>query len=199
MVRQFLSDVRWPSGTDYLLIDTPPGTSDEHISLAETLLSLTAGTGKLAGAVVVTTPQAVSTADVKKELNFCRKVAVPVLGVVENMAGFVCPHCAECTDLFGRGGGEKMAKEFGVGFLGSVPLDPQFGRLVEEGRRGQYPEGTKVEGKPFVGSEANVEVAEEEGLVGKYRSCSLCPIFERITGSLIGKIVRREGAIPDAI
>jgi hypothetical protein len=199
MVRQFLSDVCWPPGTDYLLIDTPPGTSDEHISLAETLLSLTAGTGKLAGAVVVTTPQAVSTADVKKELNFCRKVAVPVLGVVENMAGFVCPHCAECTDLFGTGGGEKMAAEFGVGFLGSVPLDPQFGRLVEEGRRGHYPEGTQVEGRAFTGDGDGAGMEEADGLVDKYTSCSLCPIFERITRGLVEKIERGEGVVPAAV
>ncbi|KAL9135732.1 MAG: hypothetical protein Q9175_003074, partial [Cornicularia normoerica] len=85
MVRQFLSDVLWPP-TDYLLIDTPPGTSDEHISLAETLQSRSLP-GQLAGAVIVTTPQAVAISDVKKEVNFCRKVGVEVLGVVENMSG----------------------------------------------------------------------------------------------------------------
>ena len=88
MVRQFLTDVLWGE-LDYLLIDTPPGTSDEHISLAETLRPLSPR-----GAVIVTTPQAVATADVKKELNFCKKVGLRVLGVVENMSGFVCPHCA---------------------------------------------------------------------------------------------------------
>ncbi|CAK7246002.1 MAG: cytosolic Fe-S cluster assembly factor cfd1, partial [Sporothrix thermara] len=86
MVRQFLSDVYWGE-TDFLLIDTPPGTSDEHISLAETLLQNTAP-GQVAGAVVVTTPQAVATADVRKELNFCVKTSIRVLGVVENMSGF---------------------------------------------------------------------------------------------------------------
>ena len=154
MVRQFLTDVLWPpSGIDYLLIDTPPGTSDEHIALAETLLSATTTTNTnttgtdlhddpskptLAGAVVVTTPQAVSVSDVKKELNFCRKTAIPVLGVVENMAGFVCECCGEETDLFGKGGGEAMADEFAVDFLGRVRLDAAWGRLVEEGRRPRY-------------------------------------------------------------
>lgn len=191
MVRQFLSDVVWPPGTDYLLIDTPPGTSDEHISLAESLLALTAGSGKLAGAVIVTTPQAVSTADVRKELSFCRTVKIPVLGVVENMAGFVCPHCSECTDLFGRGGGEEMAREWGVGFLGSVPIDPQWGSLVEEGRRGRYPVGTVVDGKEFRGDgvvDDGRGERQDERLVEKYTSCSLCPIFAKITRDLVGRI-----------
>ncbi|KFY86375.1 hypothetical protein V498_07525, partial [Pseudogymnoascus sp. VKM F-4517 (FW-2822)] len=137
MVRQFLSDVLWGE-VDYLLIDTPPGTSDEHISLAETLMK-NAAPGQVKGAVVVTTPQAVATADVKKELNFCVKTAINVIGVVENMSGFVCPSCSECTNVFSSGGGEVMAEEFGVKFLGSVPIDPQFVMLVEAGRTPSYP------------------------------------------------------------
>ncbi|KAL8932713.1 MAG: hypothetical protein Q9216_006716, partial [Gyalolechia sp. 2 TL-2023] len=142
MVRQFLTDVLWPS-IDYLLIDTPPGTSDEHISLAETLLQQTAtpsstSSPKLAGAVIVTTPQAVAVSDVRKELSFCRKVGIGVLGVVENMSGYVCECCGEETNLFGRGGGEVMAQEFGMAFLGRVPVDGQWGVLVEEGRRPRY-------------------------------------------------------------
>lgn len=92
MIRQFLSDVVW-GDLDYLLIDTPPGTSDEHISVAETL----AGVSGVEGAVVVTTPQGVATADVRKELSFCQKVGFKVLGIVENMSGFVCPHCSVST------------------------------------------------------------------------------------------------------
>lgn len=205
MVRQFLRDVLWGS-IDYLLIDTPPGTSDEHISLVETLL-LEALPDQVAGAVVVTTPQAVATADVRKELNFCRKTGVRVLGVVENMAGFVCPHCRECADVFGRGGGRVMAGEFGVPFLGSVPVDPQFGGLVEEGRRPVYPAGTVVgvggEVVGVDGVEVEVEVEggadgdgdgkreremDEAPLVEKYRSCSLCPIFQGIAKELVGMI-----------
>ena len=154
MVRQFLSDVQW-GPLSYLLIDTPPGTSDEHISLLETLLKMTnttlanddAADGRstqLAGAVLVTTPQAISTADVKKELNFCAKTGLRVLGVVENMAGFVCPSCAECTNVFSKGGGEAMSKEFGVRFLGSVPIDPAFVGLIEEGIVPSYPGGTDM-------------------------------------------------------
>lgn len=137
MVRQFLTDVLWPP-LDYLLIDTPPGTSDEHISLAETLLQQTSAQSKLAGAVIVTTPQAVAVSDVRKELSFCMKVGIGVLGVVENMSGYLCECCGEETNLFGKGGGEVMAQEFGARFLGRVPVDPQWGLLVEDGVRPRY-------------------------------------------------------------
>lgn len=187
MVRQFLSDVHWGS-LDYLLIDTPPGTSDEHISLVETLLK-TASPSQLAGAVIVTTPQAISISDVKKEINFCRKTGVDILGVVENMAGFVCPNCSECTNVFSKGGGEVMAREFGVEFLGSVPLDPMFVRLVEEGRRPVYPEGTLVGGREM---EAKGKEEEEDDkallLVEKYRFCSLAPLFEGFGRRIAEKI-----------
>ena len=156
MIRQFVSDVLWPPNTDYLLIDTPPGTSDEHIAIVEELhknasvtsistmngTSNTNGNGDnaesatgptLAGAVVVTTPQAISTSDVRKELNFCVKTSVSVLGVIENMSGYMCPCCNEITHVFSKGGGEIMARETGVRFLGSVPIDPSFGDLVEGG------------------------------------------------------------------
>lgn len=188
MVRQFLSDVHWGS-LDYLLIDTPPGTSDEHISLVETLLK-EATPAQLAGAVIVTTPQAISISDVKKEINFCRKVGVKILGVVENMAGFVCPNCSECTNVFSKGGGEVMAAEFEVPFLGSVPIDPMFIRLIEEGERPSYPEGTVIQGKDM---QTNGEAAEGGAataglLVEKYTACSLCPIFDDIVGQLIKTI-----------
>lgn len=186
MVRQFLSDVFWGE-LDYLLIDTPPGTSDEHISLAETLLK-NAAPGQVKGAVVVTTPQAVATADVKKELNFCAKTGIHVIGVVENMSGFVCPNCSECTNVFSSGGGQVMAQEFGVSFLGSVPIDPQFVMLVEAGRRPTYPVGTSINGHDM--GEAEVasitnESQAQEALIEKYKSCSLCPIFQGITADII--------------
>jgi Mrp family chromosome partitioning ATPase len=198
MVRQFLTDVLWPQ-LDYLLIDTPPGTSDEHISLLETLLKNTSPTPSaslpyLAGAVVVTTPQAISISDVKKELNFCKKTGIRVLGVVENMAGFVCPNCSECTNVFSKGGGEIMARDFEVPFLGSVPIDPAFVQLVEEGTRPVYPEGTVVEGKD-VSSEKEVAVrleASKEGLfVEKYRDCSLYPLFDAFVTRLLEDLKSR--------
>ncbi|KAK8205399.1 P-loop containing nucleoside triphosphate hydrolase protein [Phyllosticta paracitricarpa] len=189
MVRQFLSSVLWPAGLDYLLIDTPPGTSDEHISLLETLLKDAVTAARLRGAVVVTTPQAVAVSDVKKELNFCAKTGVRVLGVVENMAGFVCPNCSECTHVFSKGGGQVMAAEFGVPFLGSVPIDPAFVCLIEEGRRPVYPKGTVVDGR-----DVSVEAEEEDAtrdpgtLVEKYTACSLFPLFEGIVGKVLENV-----------
>ncbi|ESZ96250.1 cytosolic Fe-S cluster assembling factor cfd-1 [Sclerotinia borealis F-4128] len=189
MVRQFLTDVLWGE-LDYLLIDTPPGTSDEHISLAETLLK-NAFPGQVAGAVIVTTPQAVATADVRKELNFCMKTGIHVIGVVENMSGFVCPNCSECTNVFNRGGGEVMAKDFGVQFLGRVPIDPQFGMLVEAGRKPVYPEGTLVNGKDMSSVQNGADTAGDDGLlVEKYRDCSLCPIFQDITKQVVDAVER---------
>jgi len=182
MVRQFVTSTLWPAALDVLLIDTPPGTSDEHIALLETLLA-DAPQGTLAGAVVVTTPQAVSTSDVRKELNFCAKTGVKVLGVVENMAGFVCPHCRECTNVFSKGGGEVMAREFGVPFLGSVPIDPAFVELIEEGKVPSYPEGTVIEGRDVSASGAHEEGADRL-LVEKYTACSLYPIFDKIVTQL---------------
>lgn len=185
MINQFLTSVHW-GPLDYLLIDTPPGTSDEHISLISTLLS-SCQPSQLSGAVIVTTPQAISVADVKKELNFCRKTGVKVIGVVENMAGFVCPNCSECTDVFSKGGGMAMAEEFKERFLGSVPIDPQFVMLVETGRTPVYPVGTQINGVGFEGGK------EEEGtLVDKYRSCSLAPIFEAITGKVVDVVEGKE-------
>lgn len=191
MIRQFLSDVLWGE-LDYLLIDTPPGTSDEHISLAETLLK-DALPGQVAGAVVVTTPQAVATADVRKELNFCTKTGIAVIGVIENMTGFVCPNCAECTHLFGKGGGEVMAEDFQVRFLGGVPIDPQFVMLVETGRRPVYPKGTIINGRDFSQTRESGQAEEEEVkdaglLANKYRDCSLEPLFQKITQDIVTAI-----------
>ncbi|KAK4186993.1 hypothetical protein QBC35DRAFT_250908 [Podospora australis] len=192
MVRQFLSDVAWDD-LDYLLIDTPPGTSDEHISLAETLLQTTRP-DQLAGAVVVTTPQAVATADVRKELNFCKKTGIRVLGVVENMSGFVCPSCSECAQIFSSGGGEVMANEFNVRFLGRVPIDPQFIMLIETGKRPRYPKGTTVNGKEFSTPTGSLEDDVDKGaqdsalLVEKYGDCSLAPLFSTITTQVISSV-----------
>ncbi|CAG8956284.1 hypothetical protein HYFRA_00003664 [Hymenoscyphus fraxineus] len=188
MVRQFLSDVLWGE-LDYLLIDTPPGTSDEHISLAETLLK-NAFPGQVAGAVVVTTPQAVATADVKKELNFCVKTGINVIGVVENMSGFVCPNCSECTHIFSEGGGRIMAEDFKVNFLGVVPIDPQFIMLVETGRIPVYPEGTIVKGEALVKNQNIKEPSESSPLVEKYTKCSLEPVFRDIARDVVAAVRR---------
>ncbi|GEQ72724.1 hypothetical protein JCM33374_g6412 [Metschnikowia sp. JCM 33374] len=132
MIRQFLKDTVWSGGPgsaplDFLLIDTPPGTSDEHIAIAEELR----WAQPLDGAIVVTTPQQVATADVRKEINFCKKVNFNVLGVVENMSGFICPHCADCTNIFSSGGGERLSESLGLDFLGKIPIDPTFVEMIE--------------------------------------------------------------------
>ncbi|KAG7193414.1 cytosolic Fe-S cluster assembly factor cfd1 [Scheffersomyces spartinae] len=131
MIKQFLKDVYWsgPNGApiDYLLIDTPPGTSDEHIAIAEELRFAQ----PIDGAIIVTTPQQVATADVRKEINFCKKVNFKVLGIVENMSGFICPHCAECTNIFLSGGGLALSQSLDLKFLGNIPIDPKFVEMVE--------------------------------------------------------------------
>jgi ATP-binding protein involved in chromosome partitioning len=114
-LEQFLTDVAWPE-LDYLVVDLPPGTGDVPVSLFHTV--------GISGAVVVSTPQDVALADAVKGVAMFRKMKVPVLGLVENMSGFVCPHCSKTTAIFGQGGVEKNAAEKGVPFLGSIPLDP---------------------------------------------------------------------------
>ncbi|CAH1960530.1 unnamed protein product [Acanthoscelides obtectus] len=130
MIRQFLSEVDWGS-LDYLLVDTPPGTSDEHLSAA-TYLSQAGVTG----AIIVTTPQEVALLDVRKEIDFCRKVNVRILGVIENMSIFVCPCCERMSEIFPAttGGARQMCKEMDVPYLGNLPLDPKLARLCDEGR-----------------------------------------------------------------
>lgn len=128
MIKQFVTDVNW-GPLDYLIIDTPPGTSDEHLTLCEVLRDF-----RPAGAVVVTTPQDVSTDDVKKELSFCHKLDLRCLGIVENMSGFVCPYCAHCTDIFSKGGGRKLAEMYDVAFLGAIPIDPHLSLAEDQGR-----------------------------------------------------------------
>ncbi|HLA79098.1 MAG TPA: Mrp/NBP35 family ATP-binding protein [Vicinamibacteria bacterium] len=113
-VQQFMRDVVWGE-LDYLVVDLPPGTGDVALSMAQSV--------PVAGALVVTTPQAVSVSDVKKAVSMFRQLNIPVLGVMENMSHFVCGHCGERTDIFGNGGGERMAEEMEIPFLGAVPID----------------------------------------------------------------------------
>ncbi len=113
-IQQFLRDVDWGE-LDYLVIDLPPGTSDAQLTLAQSV--------PISGAVLVTTPQDVALADVTKALAMFERLSVPVIGIVENMSAFVCPHCGQETEIFGRGGGERFAREHGIEFLGQVPLD----------------------------------------------------------------------------
>ncbi len=125
VIKQFLKDVEW-GDLDCLVIDSPPGTGDEPLSVAQLAAPVD-------GAVIVTTPQDVATADVRKSITFCRQLNLPVLGVVENMSGFVCPGCGTVTDIFKAGGGERMAADMGVPFLGRIPLDPAVGEASDAG------------------------------------------------------------------
>jgi len=125
VIRQFLKDVEW-GDLDCLVIDSPPGTGDEPLSVCQLI-------DDADGAVVVTTPQDVATADVRRSINFCRALKLPVLGVVENMSGFACPKCGRVTDIFKTGGGERMAEQMHVAFLGRIPMDPAIGEACDAG------------------------------------------------------------------
>jgi len=116
-IRQFIGEVEW-GDLDFLIIDSPPGTGDEPLTIAQTI--------KDAKAVIVTTPQEVSLADVRKSISFCRTLKMDIYGLIENMSGFTCPHCNKMVDLFGSGGGEKTARTAGIPFLGRIPFDPNF-------------------------------------------------------------------------
>ncbi|KAG8007125.1 Cytosolic Fe-S cluster assembly factor nubp1 [Nibea albiflora] len=125
MIKQFLRDVDW-GDLDYLIVDTPPGTSDEHLSIVQYLSST-----HVDGAVIITTPQ-----DVRKEIRFCQKVKLPIIGVVENMSGFVCPSCKNTSQIFPptSGGAERMCETLKLPLLGKVPLDPRIARSCDEGK-----------------------------------------------------------------
>jgi Mrp family chromosome partitioning ATPase/predicted Fe-Mo cluster-binding NifX family protein len=152
-IRQFIGDIDWGE-LDYLVIDSPPGTGDEPLTVAKTIPD--------AYALIVTTPQEVSLIDVKKAIRFCQKIKLRILGVVENMSGFICPHCGKPVDIFKKGGGQKLADELGIRFLGRIPIDP---RIVDTGDAGKpliatYSES--VTAKAFEELVRNIIVATEE-------------------------------------
>jgi len=124
-IKQFINDVNW-GDLDYLIIDAPPGTGDEPLSVVQEIRTNIFG-------VIVTTPQLVSERDVRKSINFCSKVNMPVAGIVENMSGFVCPHCGELTNVFQQGAGVRLADEFHVPFLGALPIEPSIGEMCDKG------------------------------------------------------------------
>ncbi len=129
-IRQFLVMADWGE-LDFLIVDSPPGTGDEPLSVCQLI-------GNACGAVIVTTPQDVALKDVRKSISFCRRLGMPIIGVVENMSGYICPHCGKRSDIFSRGGGEKMAQAMNERYLGGIPLEAS---VVEKGD----------EGKPFSG------------------------------------------------
>jgi ATP-binding protein involved in chromosome partitioning len=125
-IKQFIKDVEWDD-LDYLIIDSPPGTGDEPLSVIQLI-------EQLDGAIVVTTPQGVAVQDVRRSIMFCRELHLPVVGVIENLSGFICPNCSEKIDIFTAGGGESMAKDMGVPFLGAIPIDPQVVAAGDAGK-----------------------------------------------------------------
>jgi ATP-binding protein involved in chromosome partitioning len=141
MIREFIQHVAWGK-LDYLVVDCPPGTGDEPLSIVQLL-------GNKARAVILTTPQEVSTIDVEKCITFCRQLQLPIAGIIENMSGFICPHCGKETDIFSRGGGERLAQKYGVPFLGKIPLDPDIVKSGDEGRPYVYFYGKSETAKRF--------------------------------------------------
>ena len=121
-IRQFISDITW-GDLDYLIVDSPPGTGDEPLSVAQNIPD--------AEALIVTTPQEISLADVRKSITFCRQVEMEIVGVVENMSGLICPHCGDKIDIFGKGGGRKMAEKMDVPLLGEIPVDPEVVKYAD--------------------------------------------------------------------
>lgn len=125
-IQQFLSEVNW-GPLDYLVVDLPPGTGDEALTIAQLAPNVD-------GAIIVTTPQDVATLDARKSAKFVEKLGLPVIGVIENMSGMVCPHCGGEIDLFGKGGGRKIAEEMHIPFLGAIPIDIEMRKAGDEGR-----------------------------------------------------------------
>ena len=160
VIKQFLKDVVW-GDLDDLIIDSPPGTGDEPLSVCQLI-------GTLDGAVIVTTPQKVAAVDVRKSITFCRRLQVPVLGVVENMSGFVCPKCGEVTQILPPGGGKRIAKDMNVPFLGSIPMDPKIAEAGDSGRA-------------MLGQDSDSPMAR-----------AMKEIIIRLAGHVTGRISRRE-------
>ena len=141
-IRQFIGEVEWGE-LDYLIIDSPPGTGDEPLTVAQTIPD--------AKAIIVTTPQEVSLADVRKSISFCKVLKMEILGLIENMSGLSCPHCHEMIDLFGSGGGEKTAKAAGIQFLGKIPFDVNVVSCGDSGTSFQKKYNDSPVAKAFAG------------------------------------------------
>lgn len=123
-IRQFIGDVDW-GDLDFLIIDSPPGTGDEPLTIAQLIPD--------AKAVIVTTPQEVALADIRKSISFCKNVNMHIYGIIENMSGFTCPHCNKMVDIFGAGGGKKTALAYEIPFLGKIPFDPEMVACADQG------------------------------------------------------------------
>jgi Mrp family chromosome partitioning ATPase len=149
-IKQFIGDIDW-GNLDFLIIDAPPGTGDEPLTVAQTIAD--------AKAIIVTTPQEVALADVRKSINFCKTVKLEIFGLIENMSGFSCPHCSEMIELFGSGGGEKTAKQMGIRFLGKIPFDPKVVACSDSGECYQKSHSDSAVTRAFI------EVAEKMSML----------------------------------
>ena len=125
VIKQFIGEVAW-GDLDYLIVDCPPGTGDEPLSICQLIPDAT-------GAVLVTTPQQVATLDVSKSVTFCNQIGIRIAGLIENMSGFTCPHCGEFTPIFKTGGGAKLAEQYGIPLLGKLPIATEIGESGDEG------------------------------------------------------------------
>lgn len=159
IIKQFLKDVAWRD-LDFLVVDSPPGTGDEPLSVIQLL-------GKVDGAVIVTTPQKVAAVDVRKSISFCRQLGTPIIGVVENMGGFACPHCGKVTEIFSSGAGRRISEDMNVPFLGSIPMDPRIAESSDSGvafieRFAQSPTAEAMRDiiRPIAAMDGNGESAE---------------------------------------
>ena len=157
VIRQFLGEVEW-GDLDFLIIDSPPGTGDEPLSVAQFL-------GPAKKAIVITTPQRVSIDDVRKSVQFCEKLEMPLIGIIENMSGFVCPHCGKTTDIFKSGGGNALAAEKNVPLLGQIPIEPGVVDACDNGKPVVFAEQDSVTKKVFTAIvERLPELCEVKGL-----------------------------------
>ncbi|TSA25796.1 ATP-binding protein [bacterium] len=152
LIKQFMEDIEWPE-LDYLIVDCPPGTGDEPLSVIQILK-------KIFGVIIVSTPQELAYLDVRKAINFAKKLEIPILGIVENMTEIVCPYCGQRIELFKAGSGEKALKDFNIDLLGRIPFDVQ---VVQSGDTG----------KPFIGENADTEAGK---------------IFNEITDKILEKL-----------
>ncbi|KAI0749152.1 MRP-like protein [Irpex lacteus] len=184
MIRQFLSDVRWGE-LDYLVVDTPPGTSDEHLSLIEHL----APVHPRLSAVIVTTPQAVALIDAMKCLSFTRAVSLPLLGLIENMSGYVCPCCGEISNVFSTGGGEEMARREGIKFLGSLPVDTELVTLLDAAAEEPSAAPSTENGSGDSGDNDQ----ETFLLWQRYRQTPTAPLFSEMAADIVKQLTQREG------
>ncbi|WWC89491.1 cytosolic Fe-S cluster assembly factor CFD1 [Kwoniella dendrophila CBS 6074] len=213
MIRQFLSEVRW-GDLDYLIIDTPPGTSDEHISLMTHLHPLFQPTSKnptTPNSILITTPQTTALNDTIKSLSFTKKLNLPVMGLIENMSGYICPCCNEISNLYGIQGQAKiMSENNNIDFLGKIPIDTKLVKLLDSVSKGelnvdvanviiqdqdQQVQITNQGQRNGTSSEGIQQTKEDFPLLDKYNETESSKIWKKITDDLVEKIESRKSAI----